>query len=86
VTDSRCPADAICITAGDAELAFSIGRDGRPPGPVALHAESPGNRLVIGEWVLVVTTLQPFPLSSRPIDPADYRATLFVDRNAAPAR
>ena len=84
--DSRCPADALCITAGDAELAFRLGRDGGAPSPVSLYAESPGNRLVSGEWVLVVQALQPYPLSSRPIDPADYRATLLVDRNAEPAR
>jgi hypothetical protein len=86
VTDSRCPADAICITAGDAELAFRLGRDGRTPGPVTLNAESPGNRLTSGEWVLVVVALQPYPLSSRPISPGDYRVTLLVDRSAEPAR
>jgi hypothetical protein len=86
VTDSRCPADALCVTAGDAELAFTFTRPGRPAGPVALRTSSPGNRHVTGDWVFVVAELWPYPYSSRDIDPRDYRATVLVDRDAQPAR
>jgi hypothetical protein len=86
VTDSRCPGDAICITAGEAELAFTLIATDRGAGPVSLRTSSPGNRLVSGGWVVVLSELSPYPFASRPpIDPQAYRATLFVDRAAQPA-
>jgi hypothetical protein len=87
VTDSRCPGDALCITGGEAELAFTLTRTGRGAGPVSLRTSSPGDRYVSGAWVVVLAELAPYPFASRPpIDPRDYRATLFVDRAAQPAK
>lgn len=78
-TDSRCPANALCIDAGSASVdvlatAFSGGAsvlrfETRDPKPVRL-----------GSTTVALVQLSPYPASSRPIAPADYRATLRVRR------
>jgi hypothetical protein len=79
--DSRCPADAICVTMGDAEAVFEVTRSGRPAGPLSLHTEpGRGQQAVVGEWTLTLNRLDPYPYASRPVVPSDYRATLRVDR------
>ena len=79
IGDSRCPGDAICITGGDAIVRIAIiaggaraERDLRT-GPLAPVAFS-GVRVRLVE-------LQPYPFSSRPFDPSEYRATLRVSRD-----
>jgi hypothetical protein len=81
--DSRCPADAICVTLGDAVAVFSVTRGGRPAGSLSLHTEpGAGQRATVGEWTLTLTRLDPYPYASRPIAPSDYRASLRIDRGA----
>jgi hypothetical protein len=77
--DSRCPADVICIQAGDATVLVR-----------ALESQSSDYELHTGAQPRVVTTpsgyrielveLQPYPFSNRPILPSDYRATFIVSR------
>ncbi len=80
VNDSRCPASAICITAGDATIAVQVRvRDT----PFARHDLSlvAGSTLVAGTYTIRFTTLSPYPgLQPMPIPPADYRATFHVTR------
>ena len=86
VNDSRCPADAICITAGEAEVALSVRRVGRPAEALSLRTAESRNRAEIGDWVLSLTRLAPYPFSDHAIPAGDYRATLRVDPVAQPAR
>jgi len=81
-SDSRCPADAICVWAGEAVVALTVIHSGGAD-RLALHTE-PGTprEASVGDWVLVLTGLQPYPFSGRPITAADYRATLRVDHAA----
>jgi hypothetical protein len=78
--DSRCPADAVCVWAGDAEAVFAITRRGSPASPVSLHTEpSRGQQATVGDWTLTLSTLQPYPYSGRPVAASDYKAMLRVD-------
>jgi hypothetical protein len=82
--DSRCPADAVCVTLGDAVSVFSVTRGGQPADSLSLHTEpGAGQQGTIGDWTLSLTRLEPYPYASRPIEPSDYRATLRVDRAAS---
>lgn len=80
IGDSRCPADAICITGGDATVQVRAS-DGSDSTMLGLHtgdasqasAEYRGARVTLVE-------LQPYPFSSRTIAPDEYRATLTVTR------
>ena len=76
--DSRCPADALCITGGDAIVRIAI-TAGDNQGERDLHT---GNmEPVVFEGVRIeLVQLDPYPFSSRPIDPGEYRATLRITR------
>ena len=79
-SDSRCPADVLCVTQGDAVAVVSVTREGRPATGLLLHTEpGEGQRVTIDEWILTLSSLDPYPHLSRPIAPSDYRATLRVD-------
>jgi hypothetical protein len=76
--DSRCPADAICILGGDAQVRISIHDDGRAH-HYALHTGDLAPVRHDGLTIALVE-LAPYPFSARPIAPADYRVTLRVGR------
>ena len=72
VNDSRCPADAICVQAGDAVVALRVGT-----AEVQLRSAS-APESVVGIYRVRVTRVEPYPFASQPIAPADYRVTLVV--------
>jgi hypothetical protein len=78
--DSRCPADALCIQGGDAIVEMRV----LDAGAVASYELHTGDkrRASVGHRDLRIELLelQPYPFSARPINPADYRATLVVTR------
>ena len=79
-SDSRCPADAVCVQLGSAEAVFTVSEAGRPGTSLTLRT-SPrdGQRATVGEWMLTLVRLDPYPYSSRPIAASDYRVFLRVD-------
>jgi hypothetical protein len=84
-SDSRCPADALCIQSGDALVVLRVSIDGRGAADIHLRTRggTTGENLtaVVGGYELSVGGLQPYPLSSSPIAPGDYRVTLVVERD-----
>lgn len=76
--DSRCPIDAICIQGGDAIVKIRVTAGGRTT-PYDLHT---GSMAPVVDQGLTITLLEltPYPFSSKPTDPKDYRATLKVER------
>lgn len=79
--DSRCPADALCVTLGDAEALFTVTQASRPSVQLTLHTEpGDGRRAIIGSLTLTLTHLDPYPYSGRPIAPQGYRASIRVER------
>ena len=79
-SDSRCPADVVCIQLGAAEAVFTMTEAGRPATSLTLRT-SPrdGQRATVGPWTLTLVRLDPYPYTSRPIDASDYLAFLRVD-------
>ena len=77
--DSRCPADAICIQGGDAAVHIRV--TGNGAASYELHTGDSARATVAhGRYLISLVELQPYPFSSSPIDPRDYRATLLVRR------
>jgi hypothetical protein len=76
--DSRCPADALCITAGDATAVFTLTRSGASTN-LSLHTAGEGRRTSVEGFTLTLLRLDPYPYSGRPVSPSDYRASLRVD-------
>ena len=72
VEDSRCPSDAQCIQAGQvvSEIALSGSRS----------YLKPGDTVSSGGYRARLLGVLPYPSSASAIDPAQYRATLVVER------
>lgn len=78
--DSRCPADAICIQGGDAIVQIRA-TGGNSAELLGLHTGDSSQASAVYDGArITLIELQPYPFSSRPIDPGDYRATLTVTR------
>jgi hypothetical protein len=77
--DSRCPADAICIQGGDALVRIEVFTEKARSTGYDLHT---GDMRPVEHNGLIISLIQlePYPFSSRSIQPADYRATLRVTR------
>ena len=78
-SDSRCPADAICIQAGDAIIRIEVLSSASVARTYELHTDNM-QPVQHGDLALVLVQLAPYPLASRPTQPGDYRATLRVTR------
>src|SRR5690606_37406275 len=71
VSDSRCPADAMCIQQGGAIVAFALETaDATAEFEVAFEGD-PTVTTVEG-YTITVNAVWPYPLASAPADAADY--------------
>ena len=79
--DSRCPGDALCIQAGDAQVAIEIEGFG-PRQSAELYLFEPGKRTITRSgYTITFEALSPYPfLSQGPIAPGAYRATFRIAR------
>lgn len=77
--DARCPADVVCIQAGDALVRIEVLSFGGGAQPYDLHTGD--LRPVVHEgFTIALVNLAPYPFSSKTILPDEYRATLRVTR------
>jgi hypothetical protein len=80
MADSRCPADALCIWVGDANVHVRV-FEGTATSDYDLHtANSEQSTIEYRGMRISLVQLQPYPFSNRTIQPSDYRATLQVRR------
>lgn len=76
--DSRCPADALCVLGGSARV--DVQATGAIGTRVVSFETGDPKPVRVGNLTLELLQLAPYPFSSTPIDPADYRATIRVTR------
>jgi hypothetical protein len=79
VQDSRCPADAICVTSGFVQVRLEVHEgDNIRHETLTLGdmAEGDVNWTTVGEFTVTLIEVNPYPLASQPVDYADYRITL----------
>jgi hypothetical protein len=77
--DSRCPADALCIQLGEAVVALEA-LSGPSTSQLQLRTTEAGRTAEVGSYRVVLSMLLPYPFSNHPIDLAEYRATVRVER------
>ena len=77
--DSRCPKGEQCITAGKAVVNLEATPRGESPVAFQLDTSSAYEHEIVGLRIGLVS-LDPLPVSGRPISPADYVARLTVHR------
>ena len=80
-SDSRCPMDALCVRAGEAVIALTIGRSGEVPVGRELDTTPARSSTTFLNFTITLSSLQPYPRSGRQIQPGDYVATFVVRTN-----
>lgn len=80
-SDSRCPMDVMCIRAGEAVIALTIGRTGEVPVGRELDTTPARSSTSYLNFTITLSSLAPYPRSGRRIQPGDYVATLVVRTN-----
>jgi len=77
--DSRCPIDAVCVWAGDGEVALKI-EQGSQAAVASLHTMLDPKKTVWNGYTISLVTLTPVRQASKAVDPKDYRAEILVTR------
>ena len=77
--DSRCPVDAVCVWAGDGEIALKI-EQGTKAAVAALHTTLEPKKTEWNGYTVSLVSLTPAPKASTQTNPADYRAEILVTR------
>ena len=77
--DSRCPANVVCIQGGDALVRIDVLPATGTAVTYDLHTGSL-QPVRHADLTLALENLSPYPFSSGPIAPNDYRATIRVTR------
>lgn len=78
VDDSRCPADVVCIQAGDATVAVLLQGNGTSTRQELKISDVNQRRTTHGNYQIEARELQPYPISTNPTNPSAYRLTLNV--------
>jgi hypothetical protein len=74
--DSRCPANALCITGGDALVKIEVASSNKKTA-YDLHTGDM-KPVTDGDFTIALVQLQPYPFGGKATEPGDYRATLRV--------
>lgn len=80
--DSRCPIDAICVWAGDAEVALTLALGADSPDLHVLHwntAQGPG-AVMVGPYRVSLVALDPLPRAGETVPADAYRAQVKAER------
>ena len=77
--ESRCPADAVCVWAGDAEIALKI-EQGTRAAVASLHTTLQPQSVEFDGYDIALVSLAPYPYSGKAIEPGEYRATVRVTK------
>lgn len=77
--DSRCPAGAQCIWAGDAVVAVTLKPSKGSAESHELHTQQSGSRISYDDHTVTLTALLPYPRAGQDTRPSDYVATFVVN-------
>ncbi len=79
--DSRCPSDVSCIWAGNAKITLGLSlKDNTEETVLTINSHTEPTAVAYADFRIRFVSLKPTPLSSRTINPAEYRVTLIVSR------
>jgi hypothetical protein len=78
--DSRCPKGEQCLVEGKARVTLEISVGGAAPVSVDLGTSEGSREMDVAGFQLTLVSLEPFPVSGRPIRAEDYLATISVQR------
>jgi len=76
--DNRCPADALCVLGGSADVSVTAVSDGSTRDLVLRTGDM--QPVQHDGYTISLVQVSPYPFSSRTIEPHEYRVTLKVTR------
>jgi uncharacterized repeat protein (TIGR01451 family) len=85
--DSRCPLDVVCVWEGQATVVAGLTVEGKDPVEISLTLRAGHDQLAteeVGEYAVNLVGLDPYPISTRPTQPADYIATFLISLISGP--
>lgn len=78
-SDSRCPADVVCIWQGEVSVKLNVTKDGQSSDHTLSLGESESLAMkTLDSYFVRLLKVEPYPFSSNPIKSSDYVATLFA--------
>ncbi len=78
-SDSRCPADVVCIWQGEVSVKVNVTKDGKGSEHILTLGESDSLAMKTFDGYFVrLTTVEPYPFSTNQTKPSEYVATLFA--------
>ena len=80
LSDSRCPINATCVTAGEARVAMTASTRSNGRAQLQWSTHGAASAVTFGGFIIRLTELQPYPFAGHPTAPGDYVVTLIVDR------
>jgi len=85
-SDSRCPTDAQCIWAGNAEVNVELTKTGNSSSTSTIQLNTAGttdfpNQANYLNYTIRITELQPYPKVDSTIEQADYKAKYIVSKS-----
>jgi heat shock protein HslJ len=79
IGDSRCPSDVVCVWAGDAAITVTLWSGNNSySGELHTNNSSGPQKITLGSYDVTLVELNPYPISTVVINPADYVAVLNV--------
>lgn len=75
--DSRCPADVVCVWAGNAKIKIRVTKDGRSK-VLELNSNLGDKAPAFGGYTYKIKELTPYPRSNIQTRPKDYVAVIEV--------
>ena len=79
VEDSRCPGDVVCVWQGNASARFTATLAAGTAVTFDLNTTLDPKATEVGGRTITLVAVEPYPVSTGPIDPARYVVTLRVD-------
>ena len=79
VEDSRCPSDVVCVWQGTVSAKVQLQKGTQDLGIHTISMETiEGNEETFDGYYIRLTNVEPYPMSTSPIEPSDYSLTFFV--------
>jgi len=81
--DSRCPSDVVCIWAGQVNVLVNVTKNDENLGDVTITLGASNPDLAVknvGDYLVEVIEVNPYPISTHKIEPSEYIVTLKVSR------
>ena len=85
IEDSRCPSDVVCVWQGTVSAKIQLEKGEQDLGIHTISMETiEENEQTFDGYYIRLTNVEPYPVSTTPINPTDYSITFFISKAGLP--